>query len=465
MQSIFQGQRDAFNQSLPVRYDTRIDRLDRAISLLKMHNTRLCDAMDADFGQRPRVMSEFVDVVSSINALKHARSQLRQWMKREKRQVRFPLNLLGARAWVEYQPKGVIGILSPWNFPVNLTFSPLADALAAGNRVMIKPSEVSPNTSELMAELITEAFDDSEVAVITGGPGVAAEFSTLPFDHLLFTGSTRIGYHVMKAAAENLTPVTLELGGKSPVIIGRGTDLKKAADKIILGKMMNAGQVCLAPDYLLVPDDQVEAMAEHLIQSCRAMYPDNQQHQDESGLISSDHLTRLKGLLDQATESGVEARQAGHSTELIDRHLPLTLLIRPADDLEVMTEEIFGPLLPILGYSNLSQAIEYINGRDRPLGLYYFGKDRSEQRAVLEQTISGGVTLDDVIFHASAEALPFGGIGASGIGAYHGHDGFRSLSHPKAVYRQSRLNLAGLLGFKPPYGKRLRKMLDWELRS
>lgn len=465
MQSIFQAQRDAFNQSLPVRYETRVDRLDRAIALLKTHNDRLCAAMDADFGQRPKVMSEFVDVVSSINALKHARSQLRHWMKREKRPVRFPLNLLGARAWIEYQPKGVIGILSPWNFPVNLTFSPLADALAAGNRVMIKPSEASPQTSALMAELIAETFDPSEVAVITGGPEVAAEFSALPFDHLLFTGSTRIGHHVMQAAAKNLTPVTLELGGKSPVIVGRGTDLAKAADKIILGKMMNAGQVCLAPDYLLVPDDQVDAMAEHLIRSCQSMYPADQQHQDESGLISHDHQKRLEGLLEQATSAGVQTRQAGLSTEQIDRHLPLTLLIRPTDDLAVMSEEIFGPLLPILGYSTVDQAIDYINGRDRPLGLYYFGKDRSEQRAVLERTISGGVTLDDVIFHVSAEELPFGGIGASGIGAYHGYDGFRSLSHAKAVYRQSRLNLAALIGFRPPYGKRLRKMLDWELRS
>ncbi len=463
MQSILEQQQTAFLKSLPVSASDRIDRLQRAESLLKTHSKALCKAMNADFGQRPVMLSEFVDILSAINALRHARKHVRHWMKDEKRGVRFPLNLLGARAWIQYQPKGVIGILSPWNFPVNLTFSPLADALAAGNRVMIKPSEATPETSALMADLIAAEFDPTEVSVITGDAGVAAEFSSLPFDHLLFTGSTAVGHHVMRAAAENLTPVTLELGGKSPVIIGKQTRMKDAAEKIILGKMMNAGQVCLAPDYILVSEKDMKPLCEELIQAHQRMYTGSNTS-DVSTIVSDGHHQRLVSLLDEAREHGTEVIQTGESATESGRDMPLTILINPAEDLKVMQEEIFGPLLPVLTYGSVDEAIETVNSAARPLGLYYFGPDKSEQKRVLDRTISGGVTLDDVIFHVSAEELPFGGVGASGMGAYHGYDGFRTMSHSKSVYRQSRFGLSRLIGLIPPYGKRLRRMIDLEMR-
>lgn len=458
-------QRAAFTAELPVSAETRIDRLDRAIALLKAHQDPICAALRSDFGHRPEPLSKFVDVVSSVVALQHARSHVRRWMRRERRPVRFPLNLLGARAWVEVQPLGVVGIVSPWNFPVNLAFGPLAGALAAGNRVMLKPSEHTPETSDLLARLLAERFDPTEVTTVVGGPEVAQAFTALPFDHLLFTGSTVVGRHVMRAAAEHLTPVTLELGGKSPAIVGASADVAMAAERITVGKLLNAGQVCLAPDYVLVARHHRDAFVAAVDAAARRLYPTVAGNPDYTTIVSDRHAERLEGYLAEARNAGADVRivQEGAASPG-DRRRPLTVLVDPPPDLSVMREEIFGPVLPIVSYGQIDEAIAWINERERPLGLYWFGSDAGERRALLDRTHAGGVTVNDVLFHFSVEDLPFGGIGASGMGAYHGEAGFRTFSHYKAVYRQAPFDVPGLIGLKPPYGKRLQRMIDWDLR-
>lgn len=469
MRETLERQRAAVAAALPVPAERRIDRLRRAVALLVDHGERLVEAMDADFAGRSRDMSRVTDIMGSVKPLKHAAASVRRWMKPERRKPEFPMGLFGARAHVEYQPKGVVGVISPWNFPVTLTFTPLAGIFAAGNAVMIKPSEYTPATSEVMAELFSASFDEDEVAVFTGGPEVGEAFSPLPFDHLLFTGATSIARHVMRAASENLVPLTLELGGKSPVIIGADADLDTAAERLVIGKMMNAGQICLAPDYVLVPRARRDALVERIAARAAELYPTIAENPDYTSVIHERHVRRLQGYLAEAREAGTSIREVNPAAEPLDgssgRRLPLTLLVEPDPSLAVMQDEIFGPLLPVLGYDTLDDAIEFINARPRPLGLYFFGEDRAETRRVLERTVSGGVTLNDVIWHVGQEDLPFGGIGPSGMGVYHGIDGFREFSHAKSVFRQSRFNLAKLAGLRPPYGARLRATLRREIRK
>ena len=462
MQAQLDKQRAAFYNDLPVSADVRLDRLERAIALLVSHQDALCEAMDADYGGRPRLMSKMTDVAASVAALKGARKHLRKWMRRDKRSVRFPLNLLGARAWVEYQPKGVVGVISPWNYPVVLAFSPLAGALAAGNRCMLKPSEHTPETSQLMAELIGAAFDRDEISVFCGGAEVGQAFSGLPFDHLIFTGATSVGRHIMRAAADNLTPVTLELGGKSPTIVGRSANLEMAARRIVLGKMMNAGQTCLAPDYVLVHEAKAEDLTECIRKAATEIYPTVSGNEHYAQIVDDRNAQRLAGYVEELRRHSAQVEQLQPAGD--DRRFPLTLVREPKDTWSVMREEIFGPILPIRSFADIDQAIDHVNSGDRPLGLYYFGEDRNEQRRVLDRTISGGVTLNDVIFHITAEDLPFGGIGASGMGCYHGYDGFKTFSHAKAIYAQPRLNFAKLAGLIPPYGKKLEKTIDMDLK-
>jgi coniferyl-aldehyde dehydrogenase len=464
LQRLLGLQRQAFNKELPVTATTRIDRITRAIALLVDHQDALCEAMAADFGHRPAVMSRLVDISSSVGHMKHARQHLKAWMKNEKRPVRFPLNVLGARAWIQYQPLGVVGIVSPWNYPVSMGFAPMAGVLAAGNRCMLKPSEFTANTSELTASLIAEYFDESEVSVITGGPEVGQAFSALPFDHLLFTGATAIAPHILRAAAANLMPVTLELGGKSPTIIGQSANLDDAASRIMVGKMMNSGQTCLAPDYLFVPEEQSGLLLEKLKQCYLSMYPQGNQSSDYTAIINDRHATRLEGYLDEATQKGAKVVQLD-SGSASERRLGLTVIINPDDDLALMQSEIFGPILPIKTYTGIDQVIDYINANPRPLGLYYFGNDLEEQRQVLDRTVAGGVTLNDVLFHITVDDLPFGGVGHSGMGAYHGIEGFRRFSHAKAVYKQTKVNIAKIAGLIPPYGKALEATLKRELKK
>jgi len=470
LQAVLEAQRSAFLNECPVPADGRADRLKRATALLVDHQGELVDAMAEDYEGRPAAMSRFTDIAPAVKALGYARKHLKRWMRAEKRPLEFPLGLLGARARVEYQPKGVVGLISPWNFPVNLTFAPLAGILAAGNRVMIKPSEITPHTSEVMARLIADYFDELEITVITGGPDVGQAFTALPFDHLLFTGATEIGRHVMRAAAENLTPVTLELGGKSPVILSQSADLEQAAERLVLGKMMNAGQICLAPDYVLAPQDRMDAAEQAIADAAARMYPSIKANPDYTAIVNARHYTRLMETVADAREKGATVHvvnPAGESFGDDDNShvMPLHILRDVTDDMRVMQEELFGPVLPLVACADVDAAIDFVNRRPRPLGLYYFGTDKAEERRVLDRTVSGGVTVNDVLWHVSQETLPFGGIGPSGMGVYHGAEGFRTFSHSKPIYRQTGRNLARLVGALPPYGKKLDQTLKLQIRK
>ncbi len=469
MLELLERQRQDYLREGPVSAATRKDRLERAVGLLKTHEKRLVEAMDTDFGHRSEHQSLFTDVASSVGPLRHAQKHLERWMRPERRKVGpFPLNLLGAKARVEYQPLGVVGVISPWNFPVNLTFTPLAGVLAAGNRCMIKPSEYTPATSALLAEIFPTAFGELEIAVVTGGPQTGADFSGLPFDHLLFTGATSIGRHVMRAAAENLVPVTLELGGKSPVVVGRSADLQKTADSIMTGKMLNAGQICLAPDYVFVPREKVDEFVAASERSVARMYPTLLDNPDYTSVINERHFERLNGYVEEARAAGarvVEINPAGEDFRQQPFHkIPPTLIVDPEDGLQVMQDEIFGPVLPVKGYERVEETVDYINGKPRPLGLYYFGADGTEERRVLNHTTSGGVTVNDVVMHVAQEDLPFGGVGPSGMGAYHGLDGFRTFSHARSIFTQSKVNVAELAGLRPPYGEKMLKAVRQQLR-
>jgi coniferyl-aldehyde dehydrogenase len=467
MLEILERQKTAQRRDGAPSAEIRVGRIDRAIGLLVDHKDEIADAIGIDFGSRSVHTTLLADVAASISSLRHARSNLRRWMKPLRRGVTpAPLGLLGARARVEFQPKGVVGIVSPWNYPVNLAFSPLAGVLAAGCRAMVKPSEHSPRTSELLARLVRSSFDETEIAVVPGGPEVGAGFARLPFDHLLFTGAASVARHVARAAAENLVPATLELGGKSPVLVGRSADLGLAAARTMLGKTMNAGQTCLAPDFALVPRESVTEFVKSAQAAVAAMYPTLRDNPDYTSVVDRRHHDRLQGYLRDAREKGakiVEINPAGEDFRGQEHHkIPPTLILDASDGMAVMQEEIFGPLLPVVACDSIDEAIEFVNARPRPLGLYYFGKDKAEERHVLSRTVSGGVTVNDVIQHVAMEDLPFGGIGPSGMGAYHGEEGFRTFSHAKAVFRQSSLDVASVL--RPPYGAGFARLLRGMIR-
>jgi coniferyl-aldehyde dehydrogenase len=398
--------------------------------------------------------------------LEHSIRNIHKWMKAEKRPVPFPMNLLGATARVEYVPKGVIGVLGTWNFPVYTALSPVAGILAAGNRCMVKLSELNPVTATLLQKLITQYFDETELAAITGGPEVGAEFAALPLDHIIFTGGTGIGRHILQAAVQNLTPCTLELGGKSPVIVGRSYDTVKAAERIMSGKQLNQGQACLAPDYVFVAKEQKELLISTIVQFYSQLFPTVLNNPDYTSIINERHRKRLLSYISDASQKGAEVKEINPAKEDFSKQaeglhkIPMTLIIDATDDMLCMQEELFGPVLCILTYSDINKCIYYVNNRPRPLGLYYFGNDTQEERQVLDRTISGGVTLNDVMSHTSCEDLPFGGIGSSGMGAYHGVDGFRTFSHARAVYKQSKLDLLKLAGLLPPYSDKAQKQLD-----
>jgi coniferyl-aldehyde dehydrogenase len=469
MQSVLEKQRSAFTAALPEPMSVRRDRIDRAIALLVDHAEDFAKAVSADFGHRSREQTLMTDIMPSVGAMKHAKKHFEAWSKGEKRKATFPLRLLGAKAEVVYQPKGVVGVVAPWNFPVGMVMVPMAGILAAGNRAMIKPSEYTERVSALFAEVIPKYFAEDEIAVFTGDAKVGMAFSKLAFDHMIFTGATSVGRHIMRAAADNLVPVTLELGGKSPTIIGRSADKKKAGERIALGKMMNAGQICLAPDYLMVPSDQEHEMIEAVKAGVTAQYPKLLHNDDYTSVVNGRNYERLQGYLADARDKGAELIEVNPAGEDFagsnGNKMPLTIVRNVTDDMKVMQEEIFGPILPVMTYSSMDEAIDYVNAHDRPLGLYYFGSDKAEEERVLSRTISGGVTVNDVIFHNAMEDLPFGGTGPSGMGNYHGADGFKTFSHMRAIYRQTGIDVAGIGGFKAPYGKATAKTLAKELKK
>ncbi len=456
MEAVLRKQRAAHNQMRPEPMALRKDRIQRAMKLLTDHAEDLCKVMAADFGNRSPHQSMITDIAGTVNFGKYCLKHMDKWSRAEKRHVQFPLGLLGAKAEVRYEPKGVVGILSPWNFPVNLSFGPLMQIFAAGNRAMIKPSEFTEKTSLLTKELVEEYFTPDECAVFTGGPEVAAAFSELPFDHLIFTGSTATGRRVMESAAKNLVPVTLELGGKSPVFMGESADFAKAGERVALGKMMNAGQICLAPDYLYVPESKQDEAIHGVWQGTANMYPTLLDNEDYASVVTDRHFDRLQDLVADARDKGAEVIEVNPGNEDFSntnaRKMPLTILKNVTDDMKAMQEEIFGPVLPVKTYGHIDEAIGYVNEHDRPLGLYYFGQNADEREKVLTKTISGGVTVNDVIFHVSMEDLPFGGVGPSGMGSYHGVEGFREFSHTRSIYTQPKIDVAKLGGFKPPYG-------------
>ena len=469
MQAILDRQRTAYLAEGVVSSQTRIDRLERAVQVVKKHQKTFVQAMNEDFGHRSEHQSLFTDIASSIGPLRHAQQNLKRWQKKDKRKVTpGVLALLGARAWIEYQPLGVVGVISPWNFPVNLTFTPLAGVLSAGNRCMIKPSEYTPATSAAMAVGFAEEFDEEEIAVITGGPQTGADFSGLAFDHLLFTGATSVAKHVMRAASENLVPVTLELGGKSPVIISPKADMAPTTDALMAGKMLNAGQICPAPDYVFVPRDRMSEFVESSKRSVAKMYPTLLDNPDYTSVVNERHFQRINGYVDEARERGVEVVEINPANENFGQQsaykIAPTFLIDPPEDSAVMQEEIFGPVMPIKSYDSLDETMDYVNSHERPLGLYYFGTDQQETDQVLGNTTSGGVTLNDVVMHVAQEDLPFGGVGPSGMGSYHGEDGFRTFSHAKAVFKQATFNPAEKLGLRPPYGEKIMGLLKTQIK-
>ncbi|MFV0409163.1 MAG: coniferyl aldehyde dehydrogenase [Paracoccus sp. (in: a-proteobacteria)] len=439
--------------------EERRDRLDRLRQMLTENESAFLEAISADFCHRSPHESRLLDIVLTFNALRNSRRNLRRWMHDERRHV--DLAFQPAKAWVRHEPLGVIGIISPWNYPLFLALGPLVDAFAAGNRAMIKPSELTPRTSQLLAQKIAEKFDEAEVTVIAGGADVAQAFSSLPFDHLIFTGSTAVGRKVMAAAAPNLTPVTLELGGKSPVILCDDYPLAAAARSVSFGKFLNAGQTCISPDYALVPKARAEAFAEAVIGSARTNYPGLARNPDYSSIITPRHRARLMDAIEEARAGGARVLSLPDDGTEEFRKIPPTVIVDAPADCLLMREEIFGPILPVIGYETLDEVAAYINVRDRPLALYAFSKDHKQLEGILDRSISGGVTLNGTMLHAAQDSMAFGGVGASGMGGYHGHDGFLRFSHTRSVYKAGFISVFEKLG--PPWGsiaKRTAKFLS-----
>lgn len=459
MQEILSQQRAAWLADGSADLATRRGRLDRLLAMIRDHQEAWCAAVAADYGgARSAEATMLSDLLICVQAIKHDRSHLAIWMRPERRRPNFPFGLLGARARVVRTSKGVVGIVAPWNFPISLAIVPASAALAAGNRAMLKPSELTPRTSALLAELVPAYFSNSELAVVTGGADIAAEFCALGFDHLLFTGSTAVGRTVMRSAADQLVPVTLELGGKSPVIVGKSADLARAARRIAFGKMLNAGQACVAPDYILVHEEVHDALVARLGAGHDAMYPDPSS-QDLTGVIGDRHYARLDALVEDAIAKGAVLNGRASGPPRNDRRRALQVLTEVSPSMTVMQEEIFGPILPVLRFTTIEQAIATVNGGEKPLALYYFGKDRAEEAAVLAATSSGGVTVNDVVNHYVQDDLPFGGVGASGMGAYHGRAGFETFTYPRSIYRQSPIDVFGMMGAVPPTGPKLKRIL------
>lgn len=451
--AVFAAQRAAARHQGPVDAGTREDRLDRLIDLLLRNESAICAALSADYGFRSPDQSRFVEIVTSMRPLRIARRRVRRWMRVERRTVGFPECLTGARAEVHYQPLGCVGLISPWNFPINLTVVPLAGILAAGNRAMIKPSEATPATAALLQEMFTASFAADEVAVITGGVEIGKAFAALPFDHLLYTGNAGVAREIMAAAAANLTPLTLELGGKCPVIVGQRAELGHVARRVLFGKWINAGQICLAPDHLYVRTSQLASLIEALQASGRTLWTAERAHQDYVSLVNARHHARLSAWREEARAAGASVIELGPplgSGGALHNLLPITLIVDPPDGCAISREEIFGPLLVIRTYEHFDEVIGALQAGAAPLAIYYFGRDRAERQRLLDETSSGALTCNDVVMHYTIDELPFGGVGASGIGAYHGIEGFRALSHAKGVYQQGKWNLSGLL--RPPFG-------------
>lgn len=459
LDDVFSRQRAAVGREPYPSAAARKDRIRRALDATIANQQAIIDATAADFGKRPELTTIAADLLYPVGHLKHALKHVESWMRVERRKADFPFNLLGAKARVFYQPLGVVGIMAPWNLPFALGYAPLAGVLAAGNRALIKPSELTPNTSGLMAQITAATFDPEEVAVVEGGVDVASRFSALPFDHLIFTGGAPIAKHVLHAAADNLTPVTLELGGKGPVVLAPGADVAKLAGKIVSVKLANAGQACIGLDHVWVQRSRLKDFVATVRERFAQYFPDYRNNPDLSHVFLEKQRTRLAGVVADAMARGVRTEFLGAdgSDDLAaDPAFPFVLLIDPPMDSEAMKQEMFGPVLPIIPYDTLGEVAGHVRAGERPLALYVFGATRAEQQFMLENTWSGGVTFDDTMLHALTQDLPFGGVGHSGMGRYGGFAGFRTFSNARSVAWAPKVDL---MAMEPPYtDKMLRTM-------
>ena len=444
---IFEKQRAAYRADPYPDYATRIANLKKLEAILSENEDAIAEAISKDFGHRAVQESKLVDIFLPMDGLRYCRKKLRKWMKPQRRST--SIWFLPGSNRVLAQPKGVVGVIAPWNYPLFLVVGPLAAALAAGNRCMVKMASNSQNLCRLFARLVAEQFDEDTLAVL---PGVrASEFTPLPWDHLVFTGSPRSGKTVMKTAAENLTPVTLELGGKSPAIVCDDFDLRSAAERIIFGKFVNAGQTCVCPDYLFIPDGKMAEFSGH----CRDIVAQRFHGLDDyayTSIADDESFRRLLDWLEDAKEKGASAVNLlpGKEHDASIRKIAPMLVTGVNQEMTLMQEEIFGPLLPVMTYKHLDEALDYVNDRERPLALYLFTNDKTVQDQVIKSTISGGVTLNDCVLHAAQHDMPFGGVGNSGMGQYHGPEGFLELSKLRPIFRQASRPSSKLL--YPPYG-------------
>jgi coniferyl-aldehyde dehydrogenase len=458
---IFEGMHAATRRSPVVASSRRQARLDALLALVHDNAERFVEAISADFGHRSAHETLLLELFPSLESIRHNRSRVGAWMKPQKRSP--SIWFRPGRARIIMQPLGVVGIIVPWNYPLFLAVSPLAAALAAGNRVMIKMSEFTPRTGELLAELVSRYFAGDDVSVVLGDAAVGADFARLPFDHLLFTGSTKVGHDIMRMAADMLTPVTLELGGKSPVILGPDYPLHKAAERIMVGKLLNAGQTCIAPDYVLVPAGSEQAFIDAARAVVTRCFPALATTPDYTAIINDRHYQRLQGYVTDAQARGAKIEPLSTAQpDATARRLPPLALLDVTDDMRVMQDEIFGPLLPVLPYRDLDAALAYVNRHPRPLALYCFENDTARLDRILNETVAGGVTVNDTLLHIAQEELPFGGVGPSGMGHYHGIEGFKTFSRQKAVFHQSSLNVMSL--FNPPYGTLFERLTKFLIR-
>ena len=459
----FEAHKKAFARDPYPSYEARRANLQRLRRALLDRREEIVDAVVADYGSRSRHETTLAEILGVTQPIKYCLKNLRRWMRSDSRHTE--LHWLPGSSKVVPQPLGVVGIISPWNYPINLALVPAAFALAAGNRVMIKPSELTPHTSDLLFRLLGDVFPEDLISVHRGGIDVGIAFSTMPFDHLLYTGSTSVGKSIMRAAAENLTPVTLELGGKSPAIVHPDHNIKHAAERICAAKLFNAGQTCIAPDYVLVHEGKVDEFVSVFQHYAAKKYATMANNPDFTSVINARHKARLESYLSDASEKGAEVidvNPAGESFDDAGNKLMPRLIKNVTDDMVIMQDEIFGPLLPIVAIKNLDEAIAYVNDHPRPLALYYFDFDANRQRLVTERTHAGGMAVNDCIWHYAQDDMPFGGIGPSGMGAYHGKEGFDTFSHHKSVFTQGRI--AGTKLMSAPYGRFLERFMDAFLR-
>ncbi len=451
MENILEVQKKAFLKEGPPSLEKRTDRLKRCVALIETHQEKIIKALNQDFQNRSIDEIKISEIDQTVRNILFTIKKLNKWMQPQRRFSSLGTDLLGAKSFLQPSPLGTVGIIAPWNFPVGLIFYPLASIFAAGNRAMVKPSEITPATANIIKEGVEKYFDISELAVITGGPSVGEQFSGLKLDHLLFIGSNRVAKKVAAQAAKNLVPTTLELGGKSPTIIGTNANMALAAERILFSKTLNAGQICLSPDYIFVKKDEKRNLISELQKAYSKFFPEPNSH-NQTSMVNKHHLKRMNSYLLDATKKGATVESLGKNDDLDKNMISTKIVTEVNDGMDVMKHEIFGPVLPIMTYDSISDVVDYINKNDNPLGLYYFGRSQSEKNFVINNTRSGGVTVNDTMFHILQSRLPFGGVGQSGHGCFHGYEGFLNFSHLKSIYHQTSIDFI-LAMIRPPRGK------------